>query len=417
MGRPEKAEIPSKCPRRLEIRKDTMTLMVAEDKEYEVRDTKLPGFAVRVSPKGMRTFVFRWSQDSKDARAPIGRYPAYPVAAARNKAEGWFGMVAKGQDPRKEKAVQKAVRKAEAVTMGKVLDDYLETYVPTLKKNTQRDYKSVLRRLKERFGSVGAMDFNETHALQLHKDLAATPREANKQIAILSGVLTFAEREKLRAMHTNPCYLVERYPEGKRVRSLTPHEATKLGIILKAQQGRFPMAVTIVRLVLLTGGRPGEIEALEWSWVDLKAGVITVPRTHHKTGRKTDEPRFIGLGPVAISMLKPLHKERSSKWVFPNEDGTGPYGGLHTFWQRLRGQKKGLEGPLAKANMLDIHLYDLRHTFGTWARQKGANLEDLADMLGHTDIKMARRYAHALPAMLRSGAISVEKQLRGKVGK
>lgn len=406
-----------RCSRKLEIRKDAMDLMVAEEREYEVRDTKLPGFAVRVSPKGLRTFVFRWSQDGKDARAPLGRYPALPVAAARKKAEIWFGMVADGKDPRIEKQEKKAERKAAAVTMGEIIDEYLAEYVPTLKANTQRDYKSVLRRLKERFGAVGALAFDESHAQQLHLDLAATPREANKQIAILSGVLTYAERKKRRKMHTNPCYLIERYPEGKRVRSLTPKEAAKLGDILQAKEAAYPSAVAIVRLMLLTGGRPGEIEALEWSWIDLKAGIITVPRTHHKTGRKTDEPRFIGLGPVAIAILKHFHKAQSSKWVFPNEAGTGPYGGLRTFWQRMRSQKAGQEGELAREKMLDIHLYDLRHTFATWARQDGTNLEDLADMLGHTDIKMARRYAHALPAMLRSGAISVEKALKGKVGK
>jgi integrase len=401
----------------MEIRKDAMDLLLPEVREYEVRDTKLPGFLVRVSPKGLRTFAFRWSQDGKDARSNIGRYPAIPVAAARNKAEIWFGMVANDLDPRKEKEAKKVDRKAEAVTMGEVFDEYLGEYVPTLKKNTQRDYKSVLRRLKERFQGVGALEFDEGHAQQLHRDLAATPREANKQVAILSGVLTYAERNKYRKMHTNPCYLIERYPEGKRTRSLSPQEATKLGALLKAKEAAFPAAVAIVRLVLLTGGRPGEIEALEWPWIDLKAGVITVPRTDHKTGAETNEPRFIGLGPVAIAILKPWHKSRSSRWVFPNEDGTGHYGGLHTFWQRMRREKNGKGGELATANLLDFHLYDLRHTFATWARQKGANLEDLADMLGHTDIKMARRYAHALPAMLRSGAISVEKQLRGKVGK
>ncbi|HCZ33017.1 MAG TPA: hypothetical protein DHV93_05915 [Holophagaceae bacterium] len=398
----------------MEIRKDSMDLMIAEAREYEVKDTKLPGFRVRVSPKGLRTFIYRWSQDGKDEKAAIGRYPGIPVMAARNKAQIWYGMVSDGKNPRLEKQEKKATRKAARETMGELIDRYSVEVLPGHKPNTQRDYKSVLKALKARFGAtpVRALDLEAIKAY--HADLAATPRTANKQVKILSSVLTQAERWGLRDLRSNPCYLIEGYPETKRVRSLTPKEAVAFGKLLR-QQAAGSAAVDILWLILYTGARPGELQVLEWPWVDLKAGVIRVPKEHHKTGRKTGEDRFIGLGPVAISILKARHKGHTSKWVFPNAKGTGPYAGLNTFWRRLHHPKDGRPDLLLKAGLRDFHLYDLRHTWATWARRGGQALEDLADMLGHTDVRMSRRYAHAQPDKLRAGAIEVERALGGKM--
>ena len=400
----------------MEIRKDAMALMVPEAREYEVRDVKLPGFTVRVSPKGLRTFVFRWSQDGKDARGILGRYPAVPVAAARKKAEVWFGMVADGQDPRSEKLVKKAARKADRETMADLIAKYEAEVVPGHKANTRRDYKSVLKALTARFGAmiVRALDLEDIKAY--HLELAATPRTANKHVMILSAVLTQGERWGMRDRRSNPCYLIEKYPEAKRVRSLTDQEARALGKLLAKKAASHPSAVAMLKLILLTGARPGELRALEWAWVDLKAGVITVPQEHHKTGRKTGEDRFIGLGPAAIALLKVRKKGATSKWVFPNDAGDGTYGGLSTFWRRLHKPKDGGADELAVAGLLDLRPYDLRHTYATWARRGGTGLADLADQLGHTDVRMSRRYAHAQPEVIRSGARVVERRGGNKLG-
>lgn len=402
------------CPRRLEIRKDSMGQMLPEALEYEVRDTLLPGFGVRVSPKGLRTFIFRWSQDGKDHKATLGRFPGMPAAAARKKAEGWFGLVARGEDPRQDLATAKAVRTAGRETMADLFDRFETEVLPSLKENTQRDYQSVLRMLRASFGATPCRALDLESIKAYHLEMAGTPRAANKQVAILSSVLTHGERVGMRDMRSNPCYLVEHYPEVKRVRSLTPKEAVAFGRLLAKEEEANPIAVAVLRMMLVTGARPGELLALEWSWVDLKAGVITVPRAHHKTGRKTGEDRFIGLGPSAIRLLKDRQKVATSRWVFPNPKGDGPFKGLNSFWKRLHSPQDGGPDKLESAGILDFHPYDLRHTWATWARRGGQGLEDLADMLGHTDIRMTRRYAHAQTDQIRQGALTVEKALKRK---
>jgi integrase len=49
----------------------------------------------------------------------------------------------------------------------------------------------------------------------------------------------------------------------------------------------------------------------------------------------------------------------------------------------------------------DFRFRDLRHTFASWAVQRGASLHELKDLLGHSSLAMVMRYAHLAPEVLR----------------
>lgn len=417
-------KIKQEVPREMHLKRETVDALKGTGFEYEVRDTILRGFGVRVSRQGVRSFVLRWSMHGRDARQSIGRYPDLSVAAARRIAEKWWGQIADGDDPRNQR---KEAR--EAYTVSEWLEKFKTEHVVHLAVSTQRDYKRVIdKRLIPVLGRILMPDLTDADVQRVHHGLRATPREANKTISILSRAMNLAERAGQRPKHSNPCYQLERYPENERVRCLSVKEAKAFGELLKAKEKTTPTAVTVIRLLLMTGARLGEIEKLEWAWVDLEEGVIRIPAKKHKTGKKTGRERIIALGPGAVAMFKKLAKKKLSKWVFPadarpvrtksGKPRCGHYTSTHAVWQRMRrkGGENGEDGELRKVGLLDLHLHDLRHTFASWARQQGKSLDDVGDLLGHTDPRMTRKYAHAVVDRLREQVGEIEQSVTARFG-
>ena len=63
------------------------------------------------------------------------------------------------------------------------------------------------------------------------------------------------------------------------------------------------------------------------------------------------------------------------------------------------------------AKVPDFHFHDLRHTFASWAIQRGATLPELKDLLGHSSLAMVMRYAHLSPEHLCSAVSRLEGML------
>ena len=62
--------------------------------------------------------------------------------------------------------------------------------------------------------------------------------------------------------------------------------------------------------------------------------------------------------------------------------------------------RHGFDDVVAEAHIKNFRWHDLRHTFASRLRMKGAPLEDIADLLGHKSLTMTRRYAHLGPNKL-----------------
>lgn len=65
-----------------------------------------------------------------------------------------------------------------------------------------------------------------------------------------------------------------------------------------------------------------------------------------------------------------------------------------------------------KAGISDFHFHDLRHTFATWLRQSGVQLDEIAKQLGHSDLRMTQRYAHLGASQVREAVCRLDALLR-----
>jgi site-specific recombinase XerD len=66
----------------------------------------------------------------------------------------------------------------------------------------------------------------------------------------------------------------------------------------------------------------------------------------------------------------------------------------------LENGRHWLDDAVVEAKIKNFRWHDLRHTFASRLRIKGAPLEDIADLLGHKSLTMTRRYAHLGPNKL-----------------
>ena len=224
--------------------------------------------------------------------------------------------------------------------------------------------------------------------------LHATPAAANRSLPILSLILRQAEIHGYRAEDSNPCSGLRRYRRRSRERFLTVGETRRLGAALAARESVTPLPVAVVRLLLLTGCRQSEIRTLQWQ--DYREGHLFLRDS--KTG-----PRTVWLSSAARPVLDRL--PRTDRWLFPASRGIGPMRTetLYGCWRVL----------CAAANLPDVRLHDLRHSYASFALQQGESVSTIGRLLGHRDPTTTLRYTHFADALAREAVETVGAALAG----
>jgi integrase len=168
-------------------------------------------------------------------------------------------------------------------------------------------------------------------------------------------------------------------PEG-RTRHLDPQE---LRTLLEACP---PWLRPIVGLAVSTGMRRGEFLRISWKDVDVKASRILLAIT------KNGKPRYAYLNQLShqvIASLQPEEHKPADK-LFPD---VTPAGVTVAFIRACR-----------TAGIEDFSIHDLRHTYASQLRMRGADLHTVGQLLGHKDLRMTARYAHLNPGFLGDAA-------------
>ncbi len=111
---------------------------------------------------------------------------------------------------------------------------------------------------------------------------------------------------------------------------------------------------------------------------------------------------MVPLNALALRVLRDMHAERrvDSPYLFPGEPGQ-PQQDLKKFWQRVR----------AKAEIPDVRLHDLRHTFASYTVARGLPLYTVGKLLGHSNTATTQKYAHLDLTPLREATDAVGEML------
>lgn len=353
------------------------------DKRYVINDTALAGFRLVVAPSGRKTFALRYRVGGGRAgtiREPnIGQYGVLTLDQARKVAAEWLAEAANGKDPSARKNAER-----NAPKMDELFDRYMVEHARPHKKDAsvQMDETFLRLYLRPAFGSRKVAEVNRADVTKFHVSLSEKPTTANRCIALLSKVFSLAEEWGLRPTASNPCFRLKKFAETERMRFLSPDELARLGKALsRAERGELgailPQAVAAIRLLLFTGARRNEILSLRWEWIDIEAGRASLPDS--KTGF-----RPLMLPAPALDLIAALPRVEGNPFVIPGGKPGSHLVNLKDPWQKVR----------AAANLDDVHIHDLRHSFAAVGAGSGQSLHMIGSLLGHTQAATTRRYAH-----------------------
>ncbi len=351
---------------------DRQALPVGDEAVYYFDDA-LPGFGVRVSPKGRKVFVVQGRVGTEKVRKTIGPYPAISPEDARRRAASILSAMAEGIAP--DRAV-------DLVSTTDALRRWLAEHVATkLKPRTGIDYRRLVEKtLIPRIGNRPVKAVTREELAAIHHAKRETPREANHLIAVAKSFFSWAEDSGLRPRETNPARRIRAYPENRRERFLGVDELARVAEAIEALETTRRIsrhAAAGIRLCILTGARQGEIRILKWREVDIERRLLLLEDS--KTGRK---PIF--LNRPAIEILNGLPRLAGNPHVIVGAKAGEAYNSLSRVWEKIR-EEAGLE---------DVRLHDLRHTFASFGAAESMSLPMIGRLLGHRVPATTARYAH-----------------------
>lgn len=390
-----------------------LSQITLKDKPYEIWDTDLAGFVLKVRKDAPWTYFYSYYRPDVTPRSrtriKLGRASeSFTPTQARERARFYMGEVLCGRDPMVERDRAKS----------STLENYLENfYFKSLEGKKSRDKTEA--RIKSCFKQFYELPLNAITPLVIERWKGERVRAGikkgtvNRDIATLKSLLSKAVTWNLLEKHPLAALKLDRLDSKGVVRYLSPDEDTRLREALNAREDEIraarargnqfrrergydeypdlnqtPFADHMKPMVLIslnTGIRRGELFHLRWEHVNFETKTLTVAGETAKSGNT----RHVPLNREALSTLQAWARQQGNPrigLVFSNEQGR-PFGEVKSAWGAL----------LVRAKIEGFRWHDMRHDFASKLVMNAVDLNSVRELLGHADIKMTLRYAHLAP--------------------
>lgn len=203
------------------------------------------------------------------------------------------------------------------------------------------------------------------------------PATINRYAATIAAVLTWSIKRRIAPKgYVHPSRAIERRPEhNEKTRFLSDDERQRLLQACKASS--WPRLYALVLMALTTGARKGELLGLRWRDVDLVRAEATIATT------KNGDPRVLPLVPLVVDELRRFKAGAGSLVFASTRDPARAF----TFEPRFADAMRA-------AKIRGFRFHDLRHSCASMLAQNGATLLEIADLLGHRQLQVTKRYSH-----------------------
>jgi integrase len=332
------------------------------------------GLALHITKSGARSWILRVMVGGKRREMGLGAYPSVTLAQAREQAREARALIRRGIDPiEQQRAAQSALNAAvaSALTFRQCAERYIAAHEASWKnaKHGQQWTNTLTQYAYPVMGKLLVRDVGLAHVLQVLEPIWATKNEtASRLRGRIELVLDWATARQLRE-GLNPArwrgHLDKLLPRPSKIAKTEHHPALPVDGVaafmarLRAAHG---MGARALEFAILTAARSGEARGADWSEIDLKAGVWTVPGSRMKAGREHRVP----LSDTAVALLNALPRLDGVDLVFP-----APRGGQLS--------DMTLSAVLRRMKVPAVP-HGFRSTFRDWAAERTNYPRDVAEM-------------------------------------
>jgi integrase len=363
---------------------------------YLIWDTQQHGLALRIQPTGKKSWNAIYSRHGRPRWLYLGDATAIGLADARRLAAKTMLAVAEGNDPVAERKAERG-----AGTFADLHQRYLEGYAKKNNKSWQQADMLVRRHALPRWGKLQAGSITRADVKQMMSRIES-PSVANQTLAHVSAIFSWGMKKEI--VTANPCKLVERNASKSRERVLSESE---LPLLWKALGDIDPVSAAALKMILLTGQRPGEVanmrrEHLKDNWWEMPGEVIA----GIWPGTKNAASHRVWLPKSAQTLL--------------GKDGNGPG---FVFAGSRGGAVNHLDGVMrdicAKLNIEKATPHDLRRTHGSTITAMGFGRDAMNRIQNHreggiADVYDRHRYETETKKIMESVAARIMALVEGR---
>ena len=295
-------------------------------KDRLIFDRDLPGFGLRITTSGAKTFLAQYAYGGKKRRVPLGAFGMVTPDKARRQAKTILGQAAAGRDPygerkaeaaatlEKERAEKEAAA-AAAYTFKNLISDWRDARTGVKRESYLTEAAAALKRHFTTWLDRPASEITKTDAV---RELDRIKREAggttaNRCLSYARAAYNWSVRRD--ALPMNPFFNVAA-PSGEKPRDRVLTEAELRAIWLAAPSAGEPYG-DFIRVLLLTMARLSEVALMTWSEISADCGTWTLP----KERSKNKKAHVFHLAEPVAAILKARPRLKDCPYVFAAASG------------------------------------------------------------------------------------------------
>jgi integrase len=333
---------------------------------------------VRTMPTGRKTFMTVYTFEGRQRWLTVGIYPDTSLRKARTKIKEIHEKVENDIDPTLAKQIKRA-EQLNAPTVTDFAEVYLKKWATPKKKTAKEDERILRKDVLPVMGARKLKDIRRTEIIHLLDDIAERgPIMANRTLAVIRKMFNFAVNRGV--IELSPCQNIT--PPGKEVKKNRVLSDAEIKVLWpKMDELLTDQANRALKLILMTGQRPGEVTRMHWD--EVEGQWWTIPAEKTKNGKE----HRVFLNSTALELMG---EPKKKGFVFPSYKKEKQPAHPNAFGNALRNKMEKFKNDDLRVGYFTPH--DLRRTAATMMASLGYGSYVVGKILNHTDPSVTAIY-------------------------